>query len=110
MLSLGGVREGSRDARPAAIARLALLALRCGLALASVVSRAAVDDHRHVRVVLVVLDHLVEELVLELRRDHAEDHSLIVGRYSGSARGGRCRGRAGRRPPGARSSARTTTR
>ena len=41
---------------------------------------AAVDDDRHVRVVLVVLDHLVEELGLELTRDHAIDHApRIVG-------------------------------
>src|SRR6187397_2711796 len=110
MLSLGGVREGPRDARPPAVARLALLTLRCGLALPAVAALAPVDDHRDVRVVLVVLDHLVEQLVLELRRDHAIDHALIVGRRSGSARGERCRGQAFRPPRGARSSARRTTR
>src|SRR5690242_1932059 len=73
-----GAEEGPRDARPSAIARLALparLPLR-----ATVGPRAPVQDDRHVRVVLVVLDHLVEELVLELARDDAIDHALSVGR------------------------------
>ena len=39
---------------------------------------AAVDDDRHVRVVLVVVDHLVVELVGELTRDHAIDHRLLI--------------------------------
>src|SRR5207244_2957406 len=39
-------------------------------------SLATVDDHRHVRVVLVVLDHLVVELARELPRDHAVDHPV----------------------------------
>src|ERR1700751_730294 len=44
---------------------------------------AAVDDDGHVRVVLVVLDHLVVELVGELPRNDAIDHGpLIVGRKS----------------------------
>src|SRR5215204_5572021 len=110
MLSLGGVREGPRNARPAAVAGLALLALRRRLALSAIGALAAVHDHRHVRVVLVVLDHLVEELILELGRDHAIDHALIIGRGSVCARGERCRGQAFRPPRGAHSSARTTTR
>src|SRR5215467_15210923 len=51
--------------------------------LAPVVSLAAIDDDGHVRVVLVVLDHLVVELVGELARNDAIDHRhLIVGRES----------------------------
>src|SRR5207244_4545887 len=37
-------------------------------------ARAAVDDHRHVRVVLVVRDHALEELAFEFTRYHAIDH------------------------------------
>src|SRR5438445_531424 len=44
------------------------------LAGAAVGALPPVDDDRHVRVVLVVLDHLVEELRLELSWDHAIDH------------------------------------
>src|SRR6185503_15599450 len=57
---------------------------------------AAVDDDRHVRVVLVVLDHLVVELVGELTRNDAIDHRpLIVGRKpadttTGAGIRGRC--------------------
>ena len=40
--------------------------------------RAPVDDDRHVRVVLVVLDEPVVELVLELRGNDAVDHSLRI--------------------------------
>jgi hypothetical protein len=36
----------------------------------------AADDDGHVRVVFVVLDHLVEQLALELPRDHAVDHPV----------------------------------
>src|ERR1700752_3146145 len=51
--------------------------------LAAVSPLAAVDDDGHVRVVLVVLDHLVVQLVLELAGNDAIDHrSLIVGRES----------------------------
>ena len=69
-----GLEERARDPRAPPVAQLALAA---GLAapLAAVRARAAVDDDGHVRVVLVVLDHLVEELVLELARDHAIDHA-----------------------------------
>src|SRR5438552_3588146 len=82
------VGKGSRDPRAAAVARLALLdELRLGLPGAAVGALTAVDDHRHVRVVLVVLDHLVVELSLELTRDHAIDHlRLIVGREPVCAR------------------------
>src|SRR6266480_1977773 len=85
-LFAGEVRIGERawDPRAPAVARLALLE-ELGLRLpgAAVGAFAAVYDHCHVRVVLVVLDHLVEELRLELARDHAIDHlQLIVGRQS----------------------------
>src|SRR5882724_10576302 len=78
------VGEGARDPRPPSVARLALLEeLRLRLPGAAVGALTAIDDHRHVRVVLVVLDHLVEELRFELARDHAIDHlQLIVGRQS----------------------------
>src|SRR5215211_387804 len=45
-----------------------------GAPRAAILALTAVDDHGHVRVVPVVLDHLVVELVLELARDHAVDH------------------------------------
>src|SRR5919197_829680 len=89
LLGRVGVRERPRDARAPPVARLQLLAeLGRRLARATVGPLTAVDDHRHVRVVLVVLDHLVVELVGELTRDHAIDHPfLIVGRRSERARG-----------------------
>src|SRR5215210_2732843 len=65
-------REGAGRSRPAAVADGAQPAVLASLA--AVVALTAVDHDRHVRVVLVVLDHLVEELVLELSRDHAIDH------------------------------------
>src|SRR5687768_17531661 len=71
-----GVRERARDACAPAIADLALAAVLA--AVSTVVSLAAVEDHRHVRVVLVVLDHLLVELGLELAWDHAVDHPLSV--------------------------------
>src|SRR5207248_1381855 len=82
------VGKGSRDPRAAAVARLALLdELGLGLPGAAVGALTAVDDHRHVRVGLVVLDHLLVELRLELARDHAIDHlRLIVGRQPVCAR------------------------
>src|SRR6478672_9887094 len=76
-LFAGHVRagKGPGDPRAPAVARLALLEeLRLRLPGAAVGALAAVDDHRHVRVVLVVLDHLVEELGLELARNDAIDH------------------------------------
>src|SRR5687767_13727017 len=67
-----GIEERARDARPAPVAGLALAA---GLAaVAAIRPFAALEDDRHIRVVLVVLDHLLEELGLELPRDHAIDH------------------------------------
>src|SRR5215208_682407 len=73
-----GAGERARRSRPAAIADLALPALVP--ARAPVVALAAVDDDGHVRVVLVVLDHLGVELVLELARNDAIDHGArIVG-------------------------------
>src|SRR5438874_1354699 len=82
------VGKGSRDPRAAPVARLALLdELGLGLPGAAIGALAAVDDHRHVRIVLVVLDHLLVELRLELARDHAIDHlRLIVGRQPVCAR------------------------
>src|ERR1051325_2727384 len=67
-----GLRERARGPSPATITDLALAAERA--ALAPVLALAAVDDDGDVRVVLVVVDHLVEELVLELPRNHAVDH------------------------------------
>src|SRR5215218_7618749 len=73
-----GAGERARSAGPAAVADLALPALVS--ARAPVVALAAVDDDGHVRIVLVVLDHLLVELVLELPRDDAIDHGArIVG-------------------------------
>src|SRR5215203_7163676 len=72
------LEERTWNPGPAAVSRLALPA---SLARRTPVgARAAVDDDRDVRVVLVVLDHLFEELVLELARDDAVDHALSVGR------------------------------
>src|SRR5215217_2216699 len=73
-----GLEERAGNAGSTAVACLALPA---SLARRTPVGpRAAVDDDRDVRVVLVVLDHLLEELVLELARDDAVDHALSVGR------------------------------
>src|SRR5215218_10096173 len=80
-----GFEERARDPRAPPVAQLALAA-RLGAALAPVGAGAAIDDDGHVGVVLVVLDHLVEELGLELTRDHAVDHGLSVGRHAFSAR------------------------
>src|SRR3954454_7763918 len=69
--------------RAAAVAdRPLLLVLEPRLPLLAAVGPiAAVDDDGHVRVVLVVLDHLVLELVGELAGNDAIDHRpLIVGR------------------------------
>src|SRR5215204_5473528 len=72
------LEERTWNPGPAAVSRLALPA---SLARRTPVgARAAVDDDRDVRVVLVVLDHLFEQLVLELARDDAVDHALSVGR------------------------------
>src|SRR6266550_3629879 len=68
--------------RAAAVAhRTLLLVLEALLGfLAAVSSLAAIDDDGHVRVVLVVVDHLVVELVGELARNDAVDHRRrIVG-------------------------------
>src|SRR5207244_1601784 len=71
-----GLEASPWNPRSPAIAGLALAA---GHPLRSAVGAgAAVDDDGHVRVVLVVLDHLVVELVFELPRDHAVDHVLSV--------------------------------
>src|SRR3954467_13838413 len=67
-----GLGERSRCASPPAVPDRALAAEDA--ALAPVLTFAAVEDDGHVRVVLVVLDHLLEELVLELARNHAIDH------------------------------------
>src|SRR4051812_12466698 len=105
------VGERPRDARAAPVGDLAaLLELARILAGAPIGAFAAVDDHRHVRVVPVVLDHLLVELALELAWDDAIDHALTIRIEGDSARavrrpsrGGRCPGRAVRRPPCARS-------
>src|SRR2546425_5924286 len=44
------------------------------LMVAPIPAPAPIDDHGHVRVVLVVLDHLLVELIRELGWDHAVDH------------------------------------
>src|ERR671934_1979565 len=81
------VREGARDPRAPPVARLTpFTELSRRLPRTSIVALAAIDDHRHVRVVLVVLDHLVVELVRELGRDHAVDHRLSVSAVRREAR------------------------
>ena len=88
----------------------ALLELRVVVAGTAIGAFATIDHHRHVRVVTVVLDHLVEELRLELLGDHAVDHRLSVGSRSARSRaqrgispspptGGRYSGRSGRPLP-----------
>src|SRR6266513_2998699 len=97
-------RFGAGTSRQASYAALAavtdqplLVELIGRLAGAPVRALATVDDHLDVRVVLVVLDHLVVELVGELPRDHAIDHLIrIVGRAGAGARCVRCSGRRGR--------------
>src|SRR5215204_4874655 len=87
-----GAGERARGPRPAAVANLALATLVLVPSGAPVVTLAAVDDDGYVRVVLVVLDHLVVELVLELARDDAIDHGArIVGASWVDARSGRSR-------------------
>src|SRR6188474_85645 len=65
-------RERALGALAATVPDQALAAVRPPGA--AVVPLAAVDDDGHVRVVLVVLDHLLVELVLELAGDYAVDH------------------------------------
>src|SRR5215212_9555661 len=90
-----GLGEGARDAGAPPVADDSFAAVR--LPGPPVRPLAAVDDHGDVRIVLVVLDHLVEQLRLELARDHAVDHRrLSVGMNAASARCARCPGRAGR--------------
>src|ERR671934_261747 len=77
-----GAGTSRHRSRAAAVADRPLLVELAGrLARATVGALAAVDDDRHVRVVLVVVDHLVVELVGQLARDHAIDHALIVGAW-----------------------------
>ena len=64
-------RRRSRDSR-------SLGELAAPLAAPAVGPLAAVDDHRHVRVVGVVRDELVVQLGLELARDDAVDHGSVV--------------------------------
>src|SRR4051794_27925562 len=75
-----GLGERARDARPAPVAGdPSFLELRAGLLVAPVRPvLAAIDDHRHVRVLPVVLDQLVVELALELSWDDAVDHVLSL--------------------------------
>src|SRR5438067_9790857 len=73
------LREGARNSRASPVPRLTpFLELAGRLPGPAILALAAVDDHGDVRVVLVVLDHLVVELVRELGRDHAVDHRLSV--------------------------------
>src|SRR5438045_1204781 len=73
-LGLGqhGVREGPGHAWTAPITDFAPLP-EGGIVLAGtpIGALAAIDDHRHIRVVLVVLDHLLVELAFELAWDDA---------------------------------------
>src|SRR3954447_13259561 len=75
-----GLRERPRDAPAAPVTRDAPLGeLRARQLVAAVRPVfAAVDDHRHVRVLAVVVDELVVELAFELARDDAVDHGLSV--------------------------------
>ena len=52
-----------------------LVLLRDVLAVAAVRAVSTLDDYRDIRVVLVVLDHLVVEVVDELAWDDAIDHA-----------------------------------
>src|SRR2546423_4048075 len=66
------IRERPGNARAAAVAdRSPLLHLGRRLVLPSVRSLSPFEDDGDVRVALVVLDHSVEQLCLELGRDHA---------------------------------------
>src|SRR5215207_9331657 len=88
LLGWVGVEEGSGSPRTAAVADLALPAR--ALAFSPVRAGAPVDDHLDVRVGLVVLGQLVEELVCELGWDDAVDHRAlrrILGTRSANARG-----------------------
>src|SRR3954452_5630058 len=67
----GDGRELARHARPPAVADLALAA---GVADRPALALAAIDDHRDVRVVLVVGRELVVQLGREGLWNHAEDH------------------------------------
>src|SRR6266566_678919 len=82
------LRERPRGAGAPAIAdRATLLVGVVELGRATVGAIAPVDDHRHVRVVLVVVDHLLVEVGLELARNDAEDHDLTIRTTSADARG-----------------------
>src|SRR5262249_15016393 len=70
----GRLGEGARDPRPPPVANLPLFLELAGILALAPILFPPVDDHRDVRVVLVVLDHLVVELVGELWGDHAIDH------------------------------------
>src|SRR5262245_17686505 len=87
------LRERSRYALPPAVARHAPLGeLRPGeLAPAVRPVLAAVDDHRHVRVLAVVLDELLVQLPLQLSRDDAVDHLGTLGQATSDG----CTGKAG---------------
>src|SRR5581483_4057724 len=75
-----GLEERAGNAGPAAVARLALAGVIRALAAAPPVGALApVDDDRDVRVVAGVGDHLLEEVRLELARNHAVDHGFSVG-------------------------------
>src|SRR5262245_59849727 len=73
-----GVGESPWNPSPPPVAGLTLLDELRGrvLAAAAVVALPPVDDDRDVRVVLVVVDHLVVELVGELAWNHAIDHVI----------------------------------
>ena len=71
--SVSGNVPGMRGRRRSRVSRFSTNS-GSGLPVRAVGTLAAVDDDRHVRVVLVVVDHLVVELVGELPRNHAIDH------------------------------------
>ena len=105
-------RNDPRSARARRRSRITRCSLNSAVALRSARRFgpvAAVDDHRHVRVVAVVRDHLVVQLPSSSRRDDAVDHRLshtrpAAERQAIEPRAGRCPGRCGRRRPCGRSS------
>src|SRR3954471_10711362 len=70
-----GRRKRPGNPRPPTVARRPpLVALAGGLVTAPLRAGPALDHHRHVRVVGVVRDETVVQVVRELGRDHAVDH------------------------------------
>src|SRR3954447_21286099 len=78
LIAFEGRWEGAGRPSLAAVADHAALVVHGALGAAAVRALATVDDDGHVRVVLVVGDHLVVELVRERLRDDAVDHRRRV--------------------------------